>query len=87
MRDACSYHRAADEIVINQRVEIYIHREPKGNCLRASGSLFFHLIVLGLVDDRHLSIGWAGSLLGDADALVAVDSTGHAADLLGNTVC
>jgi hypothetical protein len=74
MRDACSYHRPADEVVINQRAEIYIHREPKGASLKASGSLFFHLIVLGLVDDSHLGIGRASSFVGTlVGALVAVD--------------
>jgi len=79
VRDACSYHRPADEIVINQRTEIYIHREPKGDSLKASGSLFFHLTVLGLVDDSHLGIGRASSFVGMlAGALVVVDNTENA---------
>src|SRR5436309_4275321 len=56
--------------------ETYIHREPTGDSPKASGSLFFHLIVLGLVDDSHLGIGWASSFVGTlAGALVAVDGT------------
>jgi hypothetical protein len=79
MRDACSYHRPADEIVINQSVQRSIYTEPKGDSLKASGSLFFHLIVLGLVDDSHLGIGRASSFVGTlVGALVAVDRTENA---------